>query len=424
MPMKEVSIIGAGLSGLSLCLFLAKHNITSKIYELRPANTTSEGAVMLSPNALRTLDILGLYARIKSKGYHFRDLSFNNNDHETLDTYEMGNADKFGYDALRVYRQVLLDELKAMIAEAGNDKIEILYEKKFSHIVSSTTTANDNNNNITFALTDGSTHTTPLLLGADGIHSTLRAHLAPTAAQPTFSSFLAITFPLSSSHLILPPTPTPYPLPVSISHPLGGAFVLAPQNPTATDLLAGTQIRTHDRPRSEWDAFLRNKDLLYKTHLRGPHNDKYNSWNALIKSALDACPLEKLSLWPFYTVPKIPRWFSEEDGGRVVILGDAAHAIPPAAGQGVCQAFEDVHSLALALAAANEGVVEWTEGLGWWQEYRQGRVERTQGLTDEMNRRRMPGWSGMGAERMDSSWLFGVDVEGDVKRYIDGQKGR
>ncbi|KAK4498547.1 hypothetical protein PRZ48_011205 [Zasmidium cellare] len=400
MPINQVTIIGAGLSGLTLSLFLAKHNITSKIYEVRPANTTSEGAVMLSPNALRTLEILGLYPRIKAKGYHFRDLTFNNNDHETLDTYEMGNSDKYGYDALRVYRQVLLDELKAMIAEAGPSQIEILHEKKFSHIVSSTP------NDITFALTDNTTHKTPLLLGADGIHSTLRSHLSPST-KPIFSSFLAITFPLASTHLNLPSTP--YPLPVSITHPTGaGAFVLAPQNPQGTDLLAGTQIPTHDRPREEWTALFQNKKELY-TLIRGPNDSKYSGWNDTIKSAIDNCPTGKLSIWPFYTIPKLETWFTPKDG-RIILLGDAAHAIPPAAGQGVNQAFEDAHSLALLLAAANEGEVDW------------GRVERTQGLTDEMNKRRMPNWTGEGAENIDSGWLFAVDVEGDVKAYINGQK--
>ena len=127
------AIIGAGLSGLAMALFLKKEGIPSTIYELRRHDATSPGAIMLSPNALRTLGTIGVYDRIKAKGFHFRDLTFNTNEHEYMDAYEMGNAERYGYDALRIYRQDLLDELKAMVSEAG---IEIVYEKKFAHIIS------------------------------------------------------------------------------------------------------------------------------------------------------------------------------------------------------------------------------------------------------------------------------------------------
>lgn len=395
---KNVAIIGAGLSGLSLALFLQKHGIKITIYELRPENTTSEGAVMLSPNALRTLDTLGLYERIKSKGYHFRDLAFNNSDHETMDKYEMGNAEKFGYDALRVYRQALLDELKAMVTEV--EGIEIIYSKKFSHVIS------ESPESVTFAFKDGEQVTSDLLIGADGIHSGVRKYLAPDTI-PQFSNFMAITFPIPTSKITFPFSP--YPLPATILSP-AGAFVLAPQDPEGSEMLAGTQYRTHERSREGWDALWRDKEGLYAM-LR----ENYSTWNEMVKSVLDGVDLSKLSIWPFYTVPKIEKWSSET--GRVVILGDAAHAIPPAAGQGVNQAFEDVHALSMLIVAG----VEWKGALGWWQGYRQKRVERVQGLTEEMNWRRMPGWKGKGAERIDSSWLFGVDVEGDVRGWVEKQ---
>lgn len=405
MPIKTVAIIGAGLSGLSLALFLHKHNSTTniKIYELRSSTTTSEGALMLSPNALRTLDTLGVYARIKDRGFHFRDLSFNNAEHETLDTYEMGNEAKFGYDALRVYRQVLLDELKGMVGEVG---VEVVYGRKFERVVSEEDGEGDGG--VRFAFEDGGEETVDLLVGADGIHSSVRKVLDPDV-RPAFSNFLAVTYPVQTMDVEFPFKP--YPLPVGI-HSSAGAFVLAPQNPEGSEMLAGIQYRTHERDREGWDGLWRNKDGLYRMI-----RESYDSWNPMVQSALDAVPKEKLSIWPFYTVPKISRWSS--GAGRVVILGDSAHAIPPAAGQGVNQAFEDVHSLALLVAATNEGTVGWKPALEWWQQYRQARIDRVNGLTDEMNKRRMPGWSGEGAENIDSSWLFGVDVDGDVREWVE-----
>ncbi len=114
MHFDEVAIIDAGLSGLSFGLFLKQHNIQYTIYELRSPNVAATGGLMLSPNALRLLDAIGLYDRIELEGWHFRAESFRNSQHEFIDSYEFGNADKYGYDCLRVYRQVLVDQLRAI----------------------------------------------------------------------------------------------------------------------------------------------------------------------------------------------------------------------------------------------------------------------------------------------------------------------
>ncbi|KAI9748200.1 MAG: hypothetical protein M1835_001864 [Candelina submexicana] len=52
------------------------------------------------------------------------------------------------------------------------------------------------------------------------------------------------------------------------------------------------------------------------------------------------------NLWPVWTTPKLPTWEAE----GCVLVGDAAHALPPSSGQGVSQALEDAHTLALLLS--------------------------------------------------------------------------
>ena len=89
------------------------------------------------------------------------------------------------------------------------------------------------------------------------------------------------------------------------------------------------------------------------------------------------------------------------------------------AAQGVNQAFEDVHSLSLLMGAVREGRAAWRESLDWWQAYRQARVDRTLELTQTMNVRRLPGWTGEEGEPIDSGWLFGVDIESDVAAWLE-----
>lgn len=52
------------------------------------------------------------------------------------------------------------------------------------------------------------------------------------------------------------------------------------------------------------------------------------------------------NMYPTWTSPQLPMW--ERDG--VVLLGDAAHALPPTSGQGVSQALEDVETFVLFLS--------------------------------------------------------------------------
>ena len=307
------AIIGAGLSGLSMALFLNKAKINCTIYELRTPDVTSAGAITLSPNALRSLDAIGVYDRIKNKSYHFRNGTFNTNEHKYIDAYEMGNADKHGFDALRVYRQVILDELKAMVKEQG---IPIFYEKRYSRIIS------DTESSVTFAFADGEEKTVDLLIGADGIHSSIRDHLVADV-KPAFLNVLSLTCAFSTAAVKFPYEN--YPLPVSIHGP-GGAFLLAPQNPEGSELLGAIQYRTPERTREGWEKLWNDKEGLMRIV-----KESYGSWNEMVQSAMDAVPLDTLSIWSFYTVPKLPTWKSETR--TVVMIWDAAHAIPPAAGQ-------------------------------------------------------------------------------------------
>ncbi|KAK3671807.1 hypothetical protein LTR78_008352 [Recurvomyces mirabilis] len=395
MSINVASIIGAGLCGLALALFLKKHNIDSTIYELRTSGQISAGAIMLSPNALRSLDAIGVYDRIKSKGYHFRDLTFRNDEHKVSDAYEMGNADKYGYDALRIYRQVLLDELKAMVREA---EIEVHYDKRFSHVVS------EDEKSITFAFKDGETKSTQMLVGADGIHSAVREHIQPNV-KARFDGVMALTCAIATKDIKFPFEP--YSTPVSIHGP-AGAFVLAAQNPEGAQMLGGIQYRTHDRTRAEWDALWHDKPQLLSIMRQGNAN-----WNAMVQSALDAIPLDTISIWAFHSVPHLESWKSK--AGKVVILGDAAHATPPAAGQGINQGFEDVHSLSL-LIAARKSHDQWVTYLDRWQSFRSERVERVSDLTNQMTKRRVPGWTGEGAGSIDSAWLFEIDIEREMSK--------
>ena len=295
MPFNEVAIIGAGLTGLTLSIALQQHGIKTKIYETRPEHgSNTPGAIMLSPNGLRSLDHLGIYPRIKSKSYSFSNGYFRNNDHKIVGEYEMGNSQRYGYDAMRIYRKVLLDELLDMAKELG---VEILYSKKFSRIIS------ESSSGVQFLCSDSSVHKTDLLIGADGIHSTVRRHLYPEVST-IFSNIISIITAIPTSAVKFPFSP--YDLPSSIHLETCGSFILAPQGAQGEELLLAIQQVTHERDRAGWDALLNDKENLYSLMRKD-----YEEWNSSVQDALDAVEPEKIFVWPFYSVPKLESWRSE-----------------------------------------------------------------------------------------------------------------
>lgn len=413
-PIKHVAIIGAGLSGLSLALGLSKHSISSTIYEVRRNDFVQGGAVMLSPNALRVLDSLGVYARIAPQGYHFETLTFNNASHETTDVYFFGQQQIYGYKALRVYRQILIDELKSMLSEIG---VQIQFEKKFSHVISESPQTG-----VSFAFADGTTSTASLLIGADGIHSTVRRYLHPSVTARYMGS-VGITSAIPTSAIRLPPLPDkkPYPLPVTIAAK-PGAFVIAPQDVNGSECLIGRQGPFPEQDHAGWSELKGKKDDIMKTFRRD-----MPEWPDMVQSAMENINPDTINLWPYYAVPKLDSWVSEQ--ARVFILGDAAHALPPTTGQGVNQAFEDVYMLALLLGKptppSSESVdpeVSLKKKLAFWQDYRKERVDRILDLTRKMNNKRLPleeqqklgegeVWSGREEDPQQMAWLYGVNME-------------
>lgn len=151
------------------------------------------------------------------------------------------------------------------------------------------------------------------------------------------------------------------------------------------------------------------------------------SWPELVQSAIENIDRNTINTWPYYAVPRLEKWASPS--GKAIILGDAAHAVPPTTGQSVNQAFEDVYMLALLLKDLGDGV-EMEKALEFWQGWRQERVDRILDLTKAMNNKRLPVveqkklpkgdvWSGTVEDTEQMGWLYQPALE-DVVAECEG----
>ncbi|KAF7169986.1 hypothetical protein CNMCM5623_002502 [Aspergillus felis] len=350
----RVAIIGAGLSGLTLALALHKQSIACTLYEARASALDIGGAIMLCPNGLRILDYLGVYKRIRSEGYEFDKLYFRSPDDQPMDTYEFGGVEQYGYHAMRIY-----------------PGIPIEYHKKFVRVLAET------EKDVTWEFSDGSTATAACIVGADGIHSRVRKYLYPDL-EPTFTKMVIVAATVPTSQLQVP---TGYNLPVTIMNKQHGAVFIAPQLEDGSEVMVGRQKRSEQLTREGWDELLNNKEWCVDFLRQGA-----DDFPEIVQRAVSDIAQERIFLWPLSIVPKLETWTSKYC--RVVIVGDAAHAIPPAPGQGVNQAFEDVFTYSLVLARSDKDSLE--RSLKVWQERRQERVDKVLALNAYMDRRRMP----------------------------------
>ena len=415
-PPKHVVIVGAGLSGLSLALALQKVGIPCSIYEARSESYSIGGGITVSPNGLRILDRLGVYPKVKQRGFHFETLAFKNEAGETTDVYYFGSEKLYGYQAFRITRQLMIDEMKRMLSEQG---IQVHHNMCFSQIVSETP------EQVEIKFADGSTASASILIGSDGIYSSVRKYVV-RSADPVYSGITAINGVIPRSRMRIPEG---YHLPATVmAEP--GAFLLVPQEPDGLELLIGAQRRFPDRDKEGWKKLRDNKQELLNM-LRESQQD----WPDIVQSVLEEAPVEKMGIWPFYGIPKLEKWASTSN--RVIIVGDAAHAIPPTAGQGVNQAFEDVNMLAILLSKLSSKI-GLPDALQFWQSYRQERVDKILELTKQMNAKRLPPseqaklppdaiWTDEAASRGEGGqlmWLYKPDLDHDVAQWIGQQEAQ
>lgn len=402
---QDIAIIGAGISGLTLALFLDQHNIPCTVYDLRSAERLPySGPLALTPNGLRAADAVGLYKQLLPLGTSARHVTTISNENMLLDQREIGNAERYSYDALRVYRKDVINVLQDMVERSS---VDVVYEKRFSRILAET------GKDVTLEFSDGEQKVHTLVVGADGIHSAVRKDLHPQA-KPRYVGRLAVAAMAPTSAIKLPFAD--YPLPTSVGSPFGHV-ILCPNDKADPACPVATGIQYPEQTREGWQDLENNKDELLSI-LRS----NYDRWNSTVQSAMDAVDPETLFMWPFYTISDLPTWKSSQ--GRVVLVGDSAHGLPPIGALGANLALEDAVSLGHMIGGAYRGEAGWAAALDWWHTRRRERLAGVRRLTKDIAKKREEDRMFNGEQEQDQtsrddSWVFSLDVGQEMQKWLE-----
>jgi salicylate hydroxylase len=343
----SIGIIGAGPGGLAAalaCHHAGLHDVT--LYERAPAPEALGAGIQLSPNASRVLIALGLredFERAASlpQAVHFRAQKSG----YLIAMRPLGrfSADRYGAPYWHVHRADLMDILSARAHRLG---ISL-------HTDHALETLEQDECGVSLTFTNSQRARHDLLIGADGIHSRVRA-LTVGEAPARFTGHLAWRGLVPRERLpekLLEPVVTVWLGP-------GAHFVnYFVRGGTLVNFVA-----VIEDPSWQGESWREPGD---PQHLAAD----FARWHPLVERIISNA--DDVHRWALHDRPALDQWTH----GRVTLLGDACHPMLPYLAQGAAMAIEDAWVLARLLEQHDD---EPAFGLNEYARFRQARTARVQ----------------------------------------------
>ncbi|MGI5156068.1 FAD-dependent oxidoreductase [Microbispora sp. CA-102843] len=311
----DILVIGAGVGGLAVAraLLAAGHRV--RVYEQAPARRTGGKALLVWSNGNAVLHDLGVSLDGAGKRIDRIDaLTAGGRLRTSMDIAHA--AGRFGFDTKAVPRRLLLERL----AEGLPGDL-IRYGMTCRSV-------SQDGDRVSVTFDDGSTVTGDLLVGADGHHSVVRRRLwGDGAVRPatfgTWQGLSPIGIDLTGTHRHL------------VISGKEGACGLMPAGDGLLQWWFDVRWSPADPRPAAPLAELRRR---------------FGRWASPVPEVLAAATEDDLEFFGHHW-NRVPRVWGE---GRVTLVGDAAHTMPPTLGQGANQTLEDAWVLARELAKGGD----------------------------------------------------------------------
>ncbi len=318
-----IIIVGGGLAGLAAAHALATFGMKAEVYEAAPELGEIGAAVNVSPNASKALEASGVGAKIaavanSSPGIYTRNMQ-TGEFLEFRDRRETSARYKGAYYTF--HRADLLDALAS-----GLDPSSI-------HLGHRLVGLDERANETLLTFANGATVAANVLVAADGVRSVVRKALYGDD-NPTYTGQMVWRALLKGSDV-----------PGEVLEPTGHIQWVGPGCHLLAYYIRGTAL-VNIVTQEDTDKW-----VAEGWSTRGDPDEMRRSFpnpEPRLEKLLSI--VTECSKWGLFTRPLTENW----GRGRIQLIGDAAHAMLPNAGQGACQAFEDAYILARWLAAEGD----------------------------------------------------------------------
>jgi 2-polyprenyl-6-methoxyphenol hydroxylase-like FAD-dependent oxidoreductase len=351
---KTAIVIGGGIAGPVTALALRAAGIEATVHEAYPNRTDGIGGTLaLAPNGLAALRVIGADEAVIAIATPVR---------RTVMTMGRKRVDLPGLTGLPPQQQVHRNQLTRALhdlAVAGGVTIE--YGKRLVDVRESGT-------GVTASFADGSTATADVLIGADGIRSTVRRLIDPDAAGPRFTGLLG--FEAVARHDVGDEPGT-----MTFAFGKRAYYLYWPEPGGGTRW--GVNL-PQERPMSLTEARAVPAADWMRT-LRATYGDDDPGRELMLTSDAD----ELQVVGSMHIMPPVRHWHR----GRMVLVGDSAHAPSNSSGQGASLAIES----AVQLARCLRDLPDVPSAYAAFERLRRSRVEKVAARAARINHAKAPG---------------------------------
>jgi salicylate hydroxylase len=318
----RIALVGGGIGGLTAAAALSRHGIEAHVFEQSSELREIGAGIGISANAVKVLRGLGLEDALRERGFE-PEASVGRDWTTARALFRVPlNDGRFGAPHLNIHRADLLEILAAGVSSA---KI---------HLDSRCVAVSSCDHEAALAFSDGRQEEADLVVGCDGLRSLVRATLHGAEA-PRFTGNVCWRALIPAE--TLPPGHVPHDV--------------------TTWVGPGGHIMTY---------YVRGGQLVNVVAMRETTKWADECWTApgspeeFLSTYADVHPhlltvlnkVEDCLKWGLFDRDPLQIWSDR----RVTLLGDAAHPMLPALGQGAAMAIEDAYVLARALSSAREDI--------------------------------------------------------------------
>ena len=385
----RTAVVGAGIGGLTLAAALGRRDLDFHVYEQAPRLGEVGAGIQLTPNAVLLLHRLGLRAILEDTAVIIEAVEMRRwSDGRVLRSTRLGAQAEalFGAPYYAVHRA---DLHSALLGLVDSDRIRLN---------SRCTGIEEGADSVALGFADGHATTAGLVVGADGIHSRIRAQLLDDRPQFSGESIYRGLVPADwlpglaeERKVVIWLGPGQH----LVCYPVSGGKQIS----FAATAPAGNWYE------ESWSAEGSVADLVAA----------YEGWDPTARGLLAAA--DRTSRWALHDRDTAERWTS----ARLAVLGDAAHPMLPFFAQGAAQAIEDAAALAVCLGQAGPGPDGRARALARYAEVRRDRTDEVHRISrrnstmlhlpDGEEQRRRDEVMAASDDPRSQDWLFGYDAE-------------